>query len=241
MKKILTLLISAAMGTGMMTAQNNCVQLFPENEGSVLITKTYDARNNLLNTMTYRVNSINNNAMGSNSDIGFTMADRNNNVISTANIEARCNNGTFTMRMVNRGYSPEVVRALTNNTELIGYFLNYPNTINANNFMLTNNSPFAMDGGEFTIEDNSDNRDRVNVRVYNRQHEGNESVVTPARRDSFNASKVSFNFDVTTNGNTTTYKGIEWHAPNHGIVRSETYDNNNNLLTRTELSEMRLL
>ncbi len=237
MKKILTLLFSVFTATGIMTAQtSDCTQFFPQSEGSVLETKTYNASNQLLNTMIYRVNSVRNSSINNNMEVGFTMMDSFDNVISTATINASCSDDLFSLRMVNKAYSPEVVKALTNNTELVGYFLDYPNTFNSDPLNFTS---FGMDGGEFTIEDNSDRKERVNVRVYNRQVEKNERVITPARHDSFDAYKIIFDFDVTKDKQTTQYKGVEWYAPNYGIVRSETYDSNMNLLTRTELTTLR--
>lgn len=235
MKKIFAILFSVISGAGIMNAQTDCVQFFPENEGTVLTTKTYDAANRLLNTMIYRVNSVSSGPSTNNTQIGFTLMDGSNTAVSNANIDASCSNGIFNMRMVSRGHSPEVVRAMTTNTELIGYFLNYPNTINTDPF---DNSPFVMDGGEFTIEDNSDRRENVRVRVYNRQLEGRENIITPARNDSFNAYKITFSFDVTSGGQTTQLRGIEWYAPAFGIVRSETYDNNGNLINKTELASI---
>lgn len=236
MKKILVLFFSIFSATTLLTAQNGCLQFFPTNEGSVLTTKTYDAQDNLLNTMTYRVNRVNDNMLNNTSDIGFTMFDNFNNVVSTASISTSCNDDMFSLRMVNRGYSPEVVKAMTNNTELIGYFLDYPNIFNNDLF---SSSPFTMGGGEFTIEDNSDKKDKVNVKVYNRKLERSEKVSTPARSDSFDAYKITFDFDVTEDKKTTEYKGVEWYAPKYGIIRSETYDKNKNLLTKTELTTLR--
>lgn len=238
MKKIFIPLFTIIMGTGMMNAQTDCIQFFPGTEGSTLTTKTYDANDNLLNTMVYKVKEVSDNTVMNNMEIGFTMMDGNNNTISNANIDASCNDGMFSMKMVNKGYSPEIIRAMTTNTELVGYFLDYPNVFNNDPF---NDSPFSMEGGEFTIEDNSDKKDKVNVRVYNRQLEGTERIITPARNDSFDAYKITFDYDVNYSGETVKLKGIEWYAPNYGIVRSETYDKDGNLVNKTVLSDMRLL
>lgn len=235
MKKIISFVFLATIATVITTAQD-CVQFFPSSEGTVLTTKTYNANNRLLNTMIYRVNSVSNNVATNSMEIGFTLMDGNDNAVSTATIDASCMDGNFRMKMVSRGYSPDVVRAMTTNTELIGYFLNYPNIFNDNS--LINNSPFSMDGGEYTIEDNSDKRENVRVRVFNRQLEGREDVFTPARRDSFSAYKISFSFDVITGGETVTLRGIQWYSPNYGIVRSETLDGNGNLINKTELSSI---
>lgn len=235
MKKIYLLLLSIFIGTGIMNAQTDCVEFFPANEGTVLVTKTYDQGNRLLNSMIYRVNRVSSGMSMNDMQIGFTLMDAYNNAVSNATIDASCTNGFFNMKMVSKGYSPDVVKAMTTNTELIGYFLNYPNTLNTDP-MSMNNSPFTMEGGEYTIEDNSDKKDKITVRVNNRQLEGMERVITPARNDSFNSYKITFNFDVMQNNRTTKLKGIQWYSPRFGIVKSETYDNNNNLINRTELT-----
>lgn len=55
MKKLLFTLGIVISSSTLLMAQDDCMAFFPTNEGAVLINKSYDANNNLLSTMTYRV------------------------------------------------------------------------------------------------------------------------------------------------------------------------------------------
>lgn len=236
MKKILlfaTLLVS----TNLVVAQDTCMDFFPDTEGTVLENTTYDANNGLLRTTTYRVNKVYNYPSGNNSEIGFTMTNSMGTVINTGNIDATCTDGNFRMEMKSKAMSPEVMNILSTSTELVSNFLDYPNIFNTS--MTPFDSPFSMTDGQFTIKSDNDRKDDITVRVYSRQYEGNERIDTPARRDSFDAAKVTFNFEVTKNGQTMRYKGKEWYSSRFGIIRSETYDNNDNLLNTTVLTGIR--
>ena len=165
--------------------------------------------------------------------IDFTMTNAQKEVIDQGTLDAYCNNGNFYLKMINRCISPEVLQMLSRDTELVGDFLDYPNTFASP----TADSPFAMDGGEFAIKSRSDKKDLLRVKVYDRTYEKNEEITTPA--GVFDASKVTFSFDVTNDKTTTTYKGVEWYAENAGIVRSNTYDKNGSLQSFTELTTLK--
>ena len=128
---------------------------------------------------------------------------------------------------------PELMNTLSMNTELLGDFMDYPDTYN-DDYPLV--SGFKKDGGQLILQ-SKDNKDAlVKVRIFNRQHQSNEKITTPA--NTFNASKIAFDFEVTKDNKTTHYKGVEWYAKDAGIVRSETRDENNNLLNYTELATL---
>lgn len=235
MKKILLFAI-ALVSANVMVAQDDCMNFFPDTEGTVLESTTYDVSNNPLRTTTYRINKVSDNTSGNAMEIGFTMANSNGTVINTGNIDASCMDGTFRMKMNSKALTPEVMNILSTNTELVSNFLDYPNIFNNDTYPFE--SPFTMTDGEFSIKSNNDSRDEIRVRVYNRQYEGNEKITTSARRDSFDAAKVTFSFEVTQDGRTMRYKGKEWYSSGFGIIRSETYDNNDNLLYTTMLTNM---
>ena len=236
MKKILILFFSVCLPF-LVIAQDSvdytdCIPFFPAKEGTILVSKSYDAQDKLLNTMICRVNQTFEYSPGKSVEIGFTMTDDKNNVIDRGAIEAHCDEGNnFYLNMKNRSFSPEVMDILGTNTALIGNFLDYPNVFN-DDYPYASNMPMS-DGG-FNIK-SEDTNAYVNVRVYGRNYEKTEKITTPA--ETFDAAKISFYFDVTTNKETETYKGIEWIAKFAGIVRSETYDSKGKLQNYTVLAE----
>jgi len=217
-----------------LSAQNDCMVFFPNNPGAMLINKTYDAKGNLLGTMTYKIDRSYGYEPGDDIQLGFVMTDSKGVTVDQGNMDAYCEDGSFFMKMTNRTISPDVINALSTNTELIGDFLDYPDTSN-DEYPFDN--VFKMSGGEFTIQSKADKKEFIRVRVYNRQYEGEEDIITPAKK--FHASKISFDFEVIKDKNTVRYKGIEWYAMNAGIVRSETRDSNNNLINYTELTTLK--
>jgi hypothetical protein len=210
----------------------DCIPFFPANEGALLVCQSYDAQNNLLNKMIYRVNKTFEYTPGITVDVGFTMTDNKDNVIDRGMIEARCGEGdNFYLNMKNRSFSPEAMDILASNTALIGNFLDYPNIFN-DTYPYT--IDFSMEDNGFSIE-SKETGEYFNVRIYGRHYDEPEMVTTPA--GTFNAAKVSFNFDVVNKKESKTCKGVEWYAPRTGIVRSETYDNKGKLLNYTILTE----
>lgn len=233
MKKLLFTLGIVISSSTLLMAQDDCMAFFPTDEGAVLINKSYDANNNLLSTMTYRVDKSYGVDNNKEIIIGFVMTDADGNAIDTGNLDARCDDGTFFLNMVNRSLSPDIMKYLGQDTELVGDFLDYPDTFD-DNFPFDGN--FRMDGGEFTVRSKTNKNEFMRVRVYDRKYETRENITTPVK--TFQASKLSFNFEVTQDKKTTTYKGIEWYAVGAGIVRSETYDSKGNLLNYTVLTAL---
>lgn len=233
MRKFLLFFISVFAFTALVKAQDNCMSFFPTNKGAILISKSYDAKDNLLSTMTYRIlKSSDEYIAGEDLQIGFVMTDAKDNVIDLGNLEARCDGENFFLSMVNRNMTPDVMDLLGEDTELVGDFLDYPN-INPDSPFDGN---FAMNGGEFTVRSKTNKNEFMKVTVYNRQYEKDEKITTPA--GAFDASKITFTFDVYKDKKTTTYSGAEWFADGAGIVRSETRDNKNNLINYTVLTTL---
>ncbi len=232
MKNIIFVLLFVFSSSFLLHAQNDgCMQFFPDKEGTVMISKSYDASNKLLSTMTYRINKVYNYSSGEEILIGFTMTDGNNKAIDQGTITARCDDGTFYLTMSNRALTPDVIKMLGSDTELVGDFLDYPDA-----FSDVYNGNLGMTGGTFTVQSKSDKKARISVRVYGREYQKTERITTPA--GTFNAAKVTFNFESQSGKKTTHYRGTEWYAPNAGIVRTETHDNKGNLLSYTVLTTL---
>lgn len=234
MKKIILIFASLLLSVLLIQAQNDCMEFFPTEEGTVLINKTYDAGNNLLSTMTYRVNRSNDYFSGSSIQIGFVMTDRNNKVIDDGNLSAQCDGGTFYLSMANRAINSDVMDVLGNNTEIISNFLDYPDTFN-NDYPFSGD--FKMDGGQFTVRSKTDKKEYITVRMYDRNYIKNEKITTPA--GTFDAAKITYIVEIVKDKKSETCSGAEWYATGAGIVRTETYDKAGKLQNYTELATLR--
>lgn len=233
MKKMIFSLLAGFACIGMTTAQESCMALFPNTQGTTWTTKCYDAQDNLLGKTTYVVTDYSENMSGPDTRINFTVIDTMGVVLNQGELNAHCTNGDFFMRSVSQPMDTDITRMISTNVNLLGSFLNYPDTFSSN---FPYNSVFDMDGGQFTIEPKGDRKDFVRVRVYNRSYDKNERITTPA--GSFDASKITYNVEVYNNENkeTKTFRNTEWYALGHGIIRSEAHDSNNNLVNYTVLS-----
>ncbi len=219
---VFTFIVSSCV----LMAQDDCISFFPSNEGAVLVTKSYDAKGTLLNTMTYKVNKMDQTVDGSNIDIVFTITNSKDSLIDSGNLNAKCEDGAFYMTMSNRVLSPDAIKMLEKDTELAGDFLDYPDPFGVD-FSNYHNGNFKMNRGKFTIQSKKDKKIFADIDVFNRRYEKNEKITTPA--GTFDAAKVTFNFTITENKKMTRYEGVEWYALNAGIIRSETYDEKGNL------------
>ncbi len=203
-------------------AQDDCMYFFPPNEGDILVTKNYDNKDTLLSTISYKVNKMDQTINGSNIDIVFKITNSKDSLIDSGSLDAKCEDGIFYMSMSNRILSPDAIKILEKDTELVGDFLDYPDPFG--DFF---SGDFKMNGGKFTVQDKKDKKIFAHVNIFGRKYEKNEKVTTPA--GTFDAAKVTFNFTISENKKTTMYEGVEWYALNAGIIRSETYDKKGNL------------
>ncbi len=234
MKKLFLFFTILTAASAFSANAQDCMSLFPDKEGTILVNKTFDAKNNLISTMTYKVEHVYDTGEGEDMAINFMLTNRSGKIIDSGSIEARCDGSTFFMKMKNRNMTPEVSSIISTDTELVGDFLDYPDVFGS---MDPLDKTFKMSGGEFTIQDKNDGKKAyTNVRVYGRKLAGTESVTTKA--GVFHAAKITFNFDVTADKKTVTYTGSEWYAPNAGIVRSETYKDKQ-LVNYTVLTEIK--
>ncbi len=237
MKKIILGICTVLSSAGMVNAQSDCMALFPQTKGATLVNKCFDAQNNHISTSTYTVKDAYDYSSGASSDIIFSLTDYQDKSIDQGKLVTRCDDGNFYMKLETTANNPNIMELLAGNTELVGNYLNYPNIFGET---YLNSGVFTMEPGEFTVKSKEDGSDYLRVNIYNRQFEKTEQINTPT--GMHDAYKITFNYDIYNHKDksTTKYKGIEWLAPGSGIVRSETYDENNNLQNYTVLSSINI-
>lgn len=233
MKRLFFLFALVLSSATLLVAQDDCVGFFPKDEGTTLVKSNYDANKKLLSTITYVVNKTYQYPDETERQIGFTIADAVGNVIDEGDMEVRCKDGSFFMKMTNVALTPGILKILMDNTEIASEFLDYPDIFSTP----PSEELFKVDRGEFTIRSKSDKKELVNVKVSNRTFVKEEKVTTPA--GTFDAYKVTFDVHITEHKKVTKYKGTEWYADNAGIIKSEVYDTNNTLVSYSELTTLK--
>jgi len=232
MKKFI-LSMCVILSSAFIYAQEDCLSFYPSNKGSVMISKSYNANDDLLNIMTYTVEDATQNVDGQTIMVGCDITDAQGYTIDKGKIEANCVNGSVFLKMKSEAVASEFFDILGCNTQLVGNFLDYPNAFADNSLF---NDTFSTEPGEYTVESKADKKDKMTVRVYDRQYQKNEKITTPA--GTFDASKITFMFDSTKDKKVQTHKGVEWYAEGAGIVRSETYDKSGKLESYTVLTNL---
>jgi len=235
MKKFFISALSILACTGMIHAQNDCSYLFPQTKGTSMTTKCYDANGNLLGTTNYMVSDENQNNLSSSSEIVYSMTDTQGNVVNTGTIENTCNAGNVYIKTESKSDMGEATRMLSANINLMGSYLDYPDTYNP---MDPFNGAFDRTEADLTLKVKDSNVKPVKVRIYDRNFEKNEPINVPA--GTFDASKISYMVEVNNENDNTTkkFKNVEWYSLGKGIVRAESYDDKGNLVDYTVMTAM---
>jgi len=232
MKKVFMFVLLVCFTAGI--SAQDCMTLFPTTQGATMTTKSYDANNGLISTTTYTIGENYEYVSGATADIAFRTVDMSGNVLDQGSMEARCDDGNFYLKQLNRTVIPDIQSLVFENIELMGNFLDYPDTFGG---PYPFDNTFEMDGAEFTVKNKTDDT-FMRIRVYNRDYEKNEKIKTPA--GEFDAAKISYMVEVydSATRNSKEYKGVEWYALGSGIVRSEIYDMNGALQSYNVLTDM---
>lgn len=211
----------------------DCTFFFPQQEGTKLVRKGYDAQGNLKNVMTYQVDKVETMPSGTEVEADYVYADANGNQIVRGELECSCQNGEFFMNMGDLVSYPAAVSMIGEDIAMTGDFMNYPNTISSN---IPGDDDYYFDDANIKIYSKKNKKKRANVSIHDRAYETTESLTTPA--GTFDCAKVRYNIDVNSPDGRITGYGYEWYAPNVGVVRTELYDPNNNLQSYTVLEEI---
>lgn len=235
MKKLSILAVSIVACLGSAFAQDDCNYLFPNTKGTTMTTQCYDAQNHLMGTTTYMVSDENQNALGSSTEIAYSVKDTMGNIVNAGTIENTCEDGDIFIKTTSKAEMGDVTRMLSSNINLLGSYLDYPNTYDPMNPF---DGSFNQGEADLTLKLKDKSMKPVRVRIYDRNFEKNEPITTPA--GTFDTSKISFMVEVYDGNDKTTkkYKTVEWYSLGKGFIRSESYDDNNQLTNYTVLTAM---
>lgn len=235
MKKLFVFAVSIVACIGSTFAQDDCSYLFPNTKGTTMTTQCYDAQNHLLGTTEYLVSENYQSGFGNNSEIVYSMKDSQGNVINAGSIQETCDDGDIYIKSKSSAEMQDVTKMLSANINLMGSYLDYPNTFDSFDPF---DDGFKIDEADLTLSVKDKSIKPIRVKISDRKFEKNEEVTTPA--GTFHASKSSYNVEVYNGSDKSTqkFKNVEWYKHGKGIVRSEVYDNKGQLLDYTVLTAM---
>ena len=204
---------------------------FPTKEGTVLVYKSFDKKDKETSTARYTITKINVN--GSDMEITYLIEslDSKEKLVFKDEITVHQKGDKLYVDMSNfinkaafqqEGEIPAEIQITGNNMEI-------PSNPEPGEMLPDANVVMAMKVGFVNMKMSAD--------VTNRKVEAIEDITVKA--GSFKTYKFSSEVNSSILGIKVNTKGIEWYAKGVGIVKSESYDKNGKLQSRTELIELK--
>lgn len=227
MKKII--LISAMLLVGVMLQAQET--FFPTKEGTVLVYKTFDKKDKLTSQVRYTIKKINKN--GSDLDITYlceSMDAKEKPVFSEeVTIHQKGDRIFFDMsNFVNKAAFVQEGQ-ISPQLEVKGNELQVPLNPQPGDVLPDANVEMALKMGFVNL--------KVLAELTNRKVEAVEDVTVKA--GTFNAYKFSCDVNSSAMGVKTKARNLDWYARGIGTIKTETFDKNGNLMSHTELMEIR--
>ncbi len=211
-----------------------CNFFFANEEGKVLIRTGYKPDGTLSSTLTYRVDHVYDYPSGTEVDAHFSYNKANGELINSGQMVARCNDGNFSMSMNHIMSFPDAMTMKNAEIYVMGDLMSYPDRFS------DENDPGDMDdfsNGTVRIYDKKNKDNRAEISVTDREFVSNEDVKTPA--GIFHTTKVKYRMEIWTPKSTIEGYGYEWYAPNTGIVRTEEYNDKDQLQSYSVLTSIK--
>ena len=204
---------------------------FPTKEGTVLVYKMFDKKDKVSGTMKYTIKQLTIN--GSDMDITYLVEsiDPKDKLVFKDEITIQQKGDKLYFDMSNfinkaafqqEGEIPAEIEVSGNNMEV-------PSNPNPGDVLPDANVEMAMKMGFVNM--------KMSANVTNRKVEAIEDVTVAA--GTFKGYKFSSEVNSAVMGIKSNSKNTDWYAKGVGIVKSESYDKNGKLQSRTELMELK--
>jgi len=227
MKNLILTALIILVGTGLRAQET----FFPVKEGVVLVYKTYDKKDKESSMVRYTVKQVK--SEGSNLDITYLceVFDAKENQLFKEEITIHQKGDKLYLDMSNfinkaafqqNGEIPAEVQITGNNMEL-------PVNPNPGDALPDANVEMALKIGFVNMKMSAD--------ITNRKVEAIEDMTV--KGGTFKCYKFSGDVNSSSMGLKMKSKNFDWYAKGIGVVKTETYDKNNNLQSHTELIEVK--
>ncbi len=207
----------------------DCPMYYPDKENTQMEYKQYDKKGGLSGSSVQKITSIKKTAGSTEVAISAESFDAKGKSLGTANLKARCEGGVFYIDMSN--YLPQQSTDAYKDMEMTveGGNLEMPSGMKAGGLLKDGDLKMSFSSGGMTVMN-------MAVSITNRKVEAVENLTTPA--GTFECYKISY--DISTKMMISVkMKGVEWYAPNVGMVKSETYSKDGKLQGSTVLNAIK--
>ncbi len=233
--KIKNLFVMGMLALGAETAMaQECNFYFANEVGKVLTRTGYKADGTISSTLIYRVDNVYDYPSGMEVDAHFSYSKPNGKVLNSGQMVARCNDGNFTMSMNHILTFPDALTMKNAEIYVMGDLMSYPDTFSDIDDPA---SAAQYSDGTVRIYDKKNKDNKAEISVTDREFVTNEDVTTPA--GVFHATKVKYRMKIWTPKSTIEGYGYEWYAPNVGIVRTEEYNDNDQVQSYSVLTSIK--
>jgi len=204
---------------------------FPTKEGTVLVYKMFDKKDNVTNTTKYTIMHINRN--GSDMDITYQVEsiDPKEKLIFKEEITIHqkgdmlyCDMSNFVNKAAfqQNGEIPTEIQVTGNNMEI-------PSNPKPGDILPDANVEMALKMGFINM--------KISAQVTNRKFEAIEDITVKA--GTFKGYKFSSDVSASAMGIKMKSNNLDWYAKGVGIVKTESYDKNGKLQSHRELIELK--
>ncbi len=221
------------LGAESVMAQD-CNFFFANEEGKVLTRTGYKADGTVSSLLIYRVDHVYDYPSGMEVDAHFSFSKPSGKVINSGQMVARCDDGNFTMNMNHILTFPDALNMKNADLYMMGDLMSYPDAFSAED---DPSSVGDYSDGTIRISDKKNKDNKAEISVTNREFVANEDVKTPA--GYYHATKVKYQLKIWTPKATIEGYGYEWYAPNVGIVRTEEYNDKDQLQSYSVLTSIK--
>ena len=219
---VLFVLITSVIGNA-----QECEMFSPTKTAVTLEYSSFDKDGNLQSKSKHIVKDVISEGSAMLVDIELLNYTKDGKKNLTTGYSAECQNGVFYMDMLRYFDMNKLATQESLDMEIEGTYLPFPKN-------MTESSDLQDGEVAIHISSNGELFGTMTMKITNRKMIGKEKITTPV--GSFDCYKISHAhnsyFGNSTGNGTTT----EWYAENIGVVKSESYNNQNVLISYTELT-----
>ncbi|MCS6973143.1 MAG: DUF3108 domain-containing protein [Cyclobacteriaceae bacterium] len=225
MKHVLLFIVAAVFST---TAAAQCNDYYVIKEGSSWTYESFNAKGKSVGKNEQKVTSYQSASNGYKATINSVMYNDKGKKLTEADLEVRCENGTFYMDM--RRFIPQDQQKAFESYELKFETenLELPSKLSAGQSLKNGSVTMTAVGSPMPM--------KITVNITDRKVAGKETITTPAgtfecwKITSRSSTQMQMGINMNLNFTTT-----EWIAEKTGMVKSESYDRNGNVSSYTVL------
>ncbi|WP_289042385.1 hypothetical protein [uncultured Zobellia sp.] len=209
-------------------AQESCSKFYPLEEGITFAYTNYDKKGKTDGTVKYTITDVRQEGAASAATFDMQFLDKKGKEVFKSNYSFTCENGLVTVdyKSLFPSQMMQQYSEMGLEMDISGTDIELPNDLSVGQQLNDANVQIAMSMSGINMN--------VSVDQTNRKVEKKESVTTPA--GTFDCYLITENSTTKTMGATIKMKSKLWLAEGVGMIKQESYKDNGNLISTSELT-----